>query len=79
MSAKARDKALSREWEEIKAYKFEIMEDITMIFKGILCNIQDSKGKWVEELGIEDGQIVKEVFTGYKCYMMKAKIKFKKR
>jgi hypothetical protein len=50
-----------------------------MIFKGILCNIQDSKGKWVEELGIEDGQIVKEVFTGYKCYMMKAKIKFKKR
>jgi len=39
MSAKARDKALSGEWEEIKAYKFEIIEDMTMIFKGILCNI----------------------------------------
>jgi len=47
MSTKAKDKALSREWEEIKAYKFEIMEDITITFKGRLCNILDSKGKVV--------------------------------
>jgi hypothetical protein len=50
-----------------------------MIFKGILCNIQDSKGKWVEELDIKDRQVVKEVFTRYKCYIIKAKIKFEKR
>ena len=55
MSAKARDKALSGEWEVIGAYKFEIMEDITMIFKGILCNIKDGKGKLVKALGIKDG------------------------
>jgi mRNA-degrading endonuclease YafQ of YafQ-DinJ toxin-antitoxin module len=39
MSAKARDKALSREWEEIRACKFKIIEDIAIIFKGILYNI----------------------------------------
>jgi hypothetical protein len=37
-----------------KAYKFKIIEDMTIIFKGILCNIQDSKGKWVKELGTEN-------------------------
>jgi hypothetical protein len=47
MSTKAGDKALSREWEEIRAYKFEIIEDITIIFKGRLYNILDSKGKVV--------------------------------
>ena len=31
------------------------MEDITITFKGILCNITDSKGKLVKALGIEDG------------------------
>ena len=30
------------------------MEDITIIFKGILYNIIDSKGKLVKALGIED-------------------------
>ena len=30
------------------------MEDITIIFKGILCNIKDGEGKLVKELGIED-------------------------
>jgi len=38
----------------IRAYKFEIIEDITIIFTGILCNIKDSKEKLVKELGIED-------------------------
>ena len=31
------------------------MEDITIIFKGILYIIKDGKGKLVKELGIEDG------------------------
>jgi len=55
MSAKARDKALSREWEEIGGYKFKIIEEITMTFKGRLCNILDSEEKVVNELGIKDG------------------------
>ena len=55
MSAKARDKALSREQEAIRAYKFKITEDITITFKGRLYNITDGKGKIVKELGIEDG------------------------
>lgn len=79
MSAKAGDKALSGEWEEIGARKFEITEDMTMTFEGISCNIQDGEGKWVEELGTEDGQVAREVLAGYKCYVMKAKIKFEKR
>jgi hypothetical protein len=54
MSAKAGDKALSGEWEAIGGYIFEIMEDITITFKGGLCNIIDGEGKLVEELGIED-------------------------
>ena len=65
MSAKARDKALSGEWEAIRAHKFEIMEDMTIIFKGILCNIKDSEGKLVEELGIKNGQVIREVFARY--------------
>jgi len=30
------------------------MDNITIIFKGRLYNIKDSKGKVVKELGIED-------------------------
>ena len=55
MSAKARDKALSGEWEEIRGYIFKIIEDMTIIFKGRLCNITDNKGKVVKELGIKNG------------------------
>ena len=54
MFAKARNKVLSKEWEVIRVYKFKIIEDITMTFKGILCNIKDGKGKLVKALGIED-------------------------
>ena len=55
MSAKAGDKALSKEWEEIRGYKFKIIEDMIIIFKGISCIIKDGEGKLVEELGTEDG------------------------
>jgi len=55
MSAKAGDKALSGKWEEIRGYKFKITEEITITFKGRLCNILDSKEKVVDELGIKDG------------------------
>ena len=39
----------------VGAYKFKIIEDITIIFKGILYNIKDGKEKLVKELGIEGG------------------------
>ena len=54
MSAKAGDKALSGTQEEIRGYKFKIIEDLTIIFKGRLYNIADSKGNLVEKLGIKD-------------------------
>ena len=79
MSIKAGDKALSREQEEIRGHKFEITEDITMTFKGILCIIKDSKGKLVKELGIEDGQVIKGVLARYKCYIIRVQIKLEKR
>ena len=50
-----------------------------MTFKGRSCNIIDSKGKVVEELGIKDRQVIKEVLAGYKFYVIRAQIKFKKR
>jgi len=79
MSAKAGDKALSGEWEEIGAHKFDITEDMTMTFQGRSCNITDSEGKLVEKLGTEDGQVTREVLAGYKCYVMWARIKLEKR
>ena len=43
-----------------------------MIFKGILCNIKDGEGKLVKELGIKDGQVTREILTGYQCYIIRA-------
>jgi len=34
---------------------FKIIEDITITFKGRLCNIKDGEGKLVKVLGIENG------------------------
>jgi len=79
MSAKAGDKALSGEWEEIGGHKFEITEDMTMTFEGRSCNIADGEGNLVEKLGTENGQVTREVLAGYKCYVMRAQIKFEKR
>jgi hypothetical protein len=79
MSAKLGDKALSGEWEEIGALKFEITEDMTMEFQGTSCNIQDSERELVESLGVEHGRVTREVLAGYRCYVIKAWIKFKKR
>ncbi len=42
-----------------------------MIFKGGLYIIKDSKGKLVKELGIEDREAIKGVFTGYKYYIIR--------
>ena len=53
MSIKTRNKVFSREQEKISAYIFNILEDITIEFRGTLYNIVDSKGNLVKKLGIE--------------------------
>ena len=50
----ARNKVLRRVFEEIGAFKFNIKEDITIIFKGSSYNIIDSEGNLVKKLGISD-------------------------
>ncbi|OCL04532.1 hypothetical protein AOQ84DRAFT_115850 [Glonium stellatum] len=79
MSAKVGDKALSGKWEDIGAHVFEITEDMTMTFEGRSCNIEDGEGKLVKALGTEDGQVTREVLAGYRCYVMRARIKLEKK
>jgi len=76
---KVGEKAFNGEWEEISACAFEITEDMTMEFQGRSCNIADSEGNLVENLGTEHGQVTREVLAGYRCYVMKAKVKFEKK
>jgi len=50
-----------------------------MTFKGGLYNIKDGKGKLVKALGIKDRQVIREVLTRYKYYIIRARIKLEKR
>lgn len=79
MSVKRGDKAFNGEWEKISAKAFDIIEDMTMEFQGKSCNITDSNGNVVEELGEEHGQVSREVLAGYRCYVMRAWIKFERK
>ncbi|QSS65769.1 hypothetical protein I7I51_06618 [Histoplasma capsulatum] len=79
MSTTVGDKALGGEWEEISACAFEITEDMTMEFQGRSCNVVDSEGKLVESLGVGLGQTTREVLTGYRCYVIRARVKFEKK
>lgn len=79
MSGKAGDKALSGDWEEISAYRFEITDDMTMEFQGTSCNIQDSERNLVESLGTEHGRVTREVLAGYRCYVIKSWVRFTKK
>ncbi|OJD22501.1 hypothetical protein ACJ73_06144 [Blastomyces percursus] len=78
MATQVGDKALNGEWEEIGARDFHIKEDMTMTFEGRSCNIADCEGKLVEKLGAGDGQATRKVLAGYRCYIMKASVKFEK-
>jgi hypothetical protein len=73
-------KALNGEWERISNKCFEIQEDMVMSFEGQSCNIADSEGKPVPNgsLGIADGRVLRDVKTGYRCYIMRANVKFEK-
>lgn len=71
--------AFSGQWEKISAHKFEIAEDMIMTFEGTSCNIQDNNRKLVESLGTGDGKVTREVLAGYRCYVIKASVKFEKK
>ena len=66
MSDNPGDKALRGVFEEIGAFKFDIEEDITITFRGSLCNITDSEGNLVKKLSTSDGLVKREkVLTRY--------------
>ena len=71
MSVKVGDKALSRDWEKISAYRFKITEDMIIEFQGRLCNIQDSERNLVESLDIKYNRIPREVLAGYRYFVIK--------
>lgn len=73
--------ALSGEWEKISNNRFEIQEDMVMTFEGRSCNIVDAEGNPIPDgcLGPSDGQVTREVKVGYRCYVMRAWVKFEKK
>jgi len=79
MSVKRGDKAFNGEWEKISVFVFEITEDKTMEFQGKSCNIIDSDGNLVEQLGEGNGQVSRQVLAGYRCYVMRAWVKFERK
>lgn len=74
------ERALNGEWEYISNKCFELEEDMVMTFEGSSCNITDREGNPVPagELGKDNGQVVKNVLAGYRCYVMRARVKFVK-
>jgi hypothetical protein len=81
MSNAVGEQALNGEWERISNKCFEIQEDMIMEFEGRSCNITDSEGNPVPgaTFGPDDGLIEKEVLAGFRCYIMRARVKFKKK
>jgi len=79
MSVKRGDKAINGEWEKISALAFEITEEMTMEFHGKSCNIADSEGNLVEQLGEDNGQVSRDLLAGYRCYVIRAWVRFEKK
>lgn len=77
MASKAGDRALNGDPEDILVHTFDISETMHMTFQGRSCNIYDSNGNHVRTLG--PGKDEAEVLAGYKCYVMKAEVKFEKK
>jgi len=78
MSVTTGEKALKGEWERISAFVFEIAQDMTIEFEGMSCNVLDSEGTVVETLGENDESVKRKVYAGYRCYVMKAWVRFEK-
>ncbi|KAJ5544950.1 hypothetical protein N7535_006663 [Penicillium sp. DV-2018c] len=72
-------KARSGELEWISDHRFDIQEEATMTFEGILCNITNASGDQVMMLGSEDGRVEWRVYEGYKCYVREGWVKLVKK
>jgi hypothetical protein len=72
-------KALNGERVWIEGDWFEITEDMTMTFEGRSCNVLDSTGHAVYTLRSNDGEVTRDVLDGYRCYVLKAFVEFKKK
>lgn len=79
MSVAVGEKALSGEWETISNKCFEIQEDLIMEFEGRSCNITDSEGNPIPDGQFGPGKAKKEVLAGFRCYIMKAVVKFERK
>lgn len=81
MSDEVGRKALSGEWEWISNKCIEIKEEMVMEFKGRSCNITNNEGDPIPagELGPNDGLAERDVLPGYRCYVMRAHVKFGKK
>lgn len=73
------NKALGGVFEKIAAKCFVMEENMLMTFKGYSCNIIDDKGKVIAEYGPDNEEVKKDVGIGYKCYVMRALVKFEKK
>lgn len=73
------DKALHGEREWISNHRFEIQEDMVMEFEGASCNIADADGNIVDILGPKDGRTERDVHANYRCYVMRAWVKFQRK
>lgn len=75
------EKAIHGEWEYISNKCFEIEEDMVMKFEGRSCNIADRDGNLVPngELRSPDVEITRDVLAGYRCYVMRARVKFERK
>lgn len=79
MSSENGKKALEGEWVRIAGDQFDMSEDMIITFEGESCNITDGEGNPVYTFGIGDGRVTRNVLAGYRCYVMKAYVKFEKR
>lgn len=75
------EKALRGEWEKISNKCFEIQNDMVMCFKGDSCNIVDGEGNLIPHgcIGSTVEETEREVKPGYRCYIMRAMVKFKEK
>jgi len=55
-----------------------ISQNMMMEFCGKSCNVVDSNGNLVANFGEADGLVTKEVFADYRCYVIRADVKFEK-
>lgn len=77
MSTNVGERALAGFDEYIIVCCFEITEEMTLEFKGLSCNIENPDGP-DEELGPEKELVRRKVYPGYRCYVLKAWMSFKK-